>query len=52
MAGSTYSDIGGTIHRVEKIIVHENYISTTSDYNVAVAQVSISFNASIYNEML
>jgi hypothetical protein len=52
MAGSIYSDIGGNTHRPEKIIVHENYNSNTHDYDVAVVQVSISFNVSIHNYVL
>jgi hypothetical protein len=50
-SGSTYSSTGGTIHNATRIIVHENYEISTEDYGVALVEVSISFNVSIYNEM-
>ena len=51
MSGSTSSNSGGTIHSVERIIVHESYNDNTKDYDVAIVQVSISFNVSIYSEI-
>jgi len=50
-AGSTYSNTGGTIHTVTRIIVNANYNSNTIDYDVAVMQVCISFNVSIHIAM-
>ena len=49
--GSTYSNTGGTIHTVTRIVVNANYNSNTTDYDVAVLQVCIYFNVSIHNEM-
>ena len=49
MSGSAYPTSGGTIHSVRSFIAHENAFIT--DYDVAVVEVSISFNVSIYSEM-
>jgi len=42
---------GGTIHSVTNIIVHERFNSSNWDYDVALVQVRITFNVTIYNEM-
>jgi hypothetical protein len=50
-AGSTYYGSGGTIHNATRVIIHERYNDSNYDYDVALVQVCISFNVSIYNEM-
>jgi len=50
LAGSTYSNSGGTLHSVTSVIIHERYNPSNFDYDVALIQVSIPFNGSIYNE--
>jgi len=48
-SGSTFSNSGGTIHNVSRIVIHPNYNRITLDFDVALLQVCISFNVSIYN---
>ena len=43
MSGSTYSNSGGTVHIVTKVIVHEDVNFHTWDYDIALLQVCISF---------
>ena len=50
-SGSSNSSSGGTLHSVTRVIIHENNNGFDWDFDVAVMQVSISFNVSIYNEM-
>ena len=50
-AGSTFSNAGGTTHSVTRIIRHPNYNSNTLDFDVALVQVSMSSNVSIYTEI-
>jgi hypothetical protein len=49
-AGSTYSNSGGTLHSAKSVIKHEGFSPYNFDYDVALVQVCISFNGSIYNE--
>jgi hypothetical protein len=49
--GSTFSSTGGVIHNAARIITHPNYNTRTLDFDIALVQVCISFNVSIYNEM-
>jgi hypothetical protein len=50
-SGSTYFNTGGTIHSATRIIIHENVNYTTNDYDVALIEVCISLNVSIYNKI-
>lgn len=50
-SGSTFSNSGGTIHNATTILIDEKYDSNTEDFGVALVQVCISFNESIYNEI-
>jgi hypothetical protein len=50
-SGSTYSNSGGTIHSATRIIIHDLVNYTTQDYDVALIEVCITFNVSIYSEM-
>jgi hypothetical protein len=50
-SGSNYSTSGGTIHAATSVIINENINFTNWDYDIALVQVSISFNVSIYREM-
>jgi hypothetical protein len=50
-AGSSNYLTGGTVHTPTRTIVHEKYSWRTYDYNVALVEVCISFNASIYNKI-
>ena len=46
-AGSTYSNTGGSIHSVARIIVNGSDNRNTLDYDVAPVQVCIFFSVSI-----
>jgi len=50
-SGSTNHNSGGTLHNVSQRIIHPSYNSRTLDFDIALLQVCISFNVSIYNEM-
>jgi hypothetical protein len=49
LAGSSYPTSGGNIHSVRSLIVYEN--DYFLEYDIALMEVSISFNVSIYSEM-
>jgi len=49
-SGSTDYLTGGTLHTITRMIIHEKYNWRNLDYDVALVEVCISFNASIYNK--
>jgi len=51
-SGSTYTNSGGTLHSATSVITHENVNYQSWDYDIALVQVCISFNVSMYNEIL
>jgi hypothetical protein len=46
-AGSTYHEVGGTIHSVTGGFYHESYNSSNNDYDVAVLRVCTDFDITI-----
>jgi len=51
MAGSTYSNSGGSIHTAIDGFYHGSYNSNTMDYDVALLKASIKFSVSLCNEI-